>query len=255
MEAKESKTVWEPKIALVTGGNKGIGIEIVRLLAKSGITVFLGARNKDLGEAATRSLAADKLDVRFVQLDVTKTASIEAARDHIVKAAGSLDLLVNNAGILVKTFETGFADQLRETYETNVLGPVAMIEAFLPLLKAATAKPPRIINVSSGLGSLESNGPKRALAWSPTFAVLAYANSKTALNGLSLGMNLYLEHRKHDVVIVSVNPGFTSTDMNGNTGIQTPQFAASVVTKYATGFGDGRELAGGFYDDMGKVSW
>jgi len=253
-KAKESgDKQWVAKIALVTGGNKGIGIEVVRALAKSGMTVFLAARNKALGEAATRSLVADKLDVRFVELDVTKSASIEAARDHVAKTAGRLDLLVNNSGIIVPlNSEKKWADTLRETYEVNVFGLVSVTEAFLPLLDASTAKPARVVNVSSSLGSLAGEGPKRCISFSPTFSSLSYGNSKTALNGLNVAMNMLFERTKHDVILVSVCPGFTATDLNNNTGTQTPEFAAAIVVKYSTGYGDGKELAGGYFDINGK---
>src|SRR5439155_13933784 len=163
------------KIALVTGANKGIGKEIARQLAGLGMTVLVGARDPERGEKAAAELRADGTDVRFLRLDVTDDASVAAAAGAIHSTYGRLDVLVNNAGILIdrgtRPSEVP-AETVRDTYETNVFGVVRTTHALLPLLRRAEAA--RIVNVSSALASLGGRDWGRWL--------LAYNSSKTALN-------------------------------------------------------------------------
>ncbi|MFF0271152.1 SDR family oxidoreductase [Kribbella sp. NPDC004536] len=196
------------EVALVTGGNKGIGHEIVRQLASRGFTVYLGARNPSLGTAAAAELTGD---VRFVQLDVTDADSVAAAAKHIDADSGRLDVLVNNAGI-VSEWGTAVADitaeQVRTAYDVNVFGVVSTINAFVPLLRRSPNA--RIVNMSSGLGSVnllsELDG---RLA---TQGLLAYSSSKAALNALTL---VYASALRADGIKVNAaTPGLVPTDLN-----------------------------------------
>lgn len=203
-------------IALVTGGNKGLGREIVRQLASEGLTVYLGARDQTLGTKAQEELTADGYDVRFVQLDVTDEASVQAAAKSIEADAGRLDVLVNNAGIMVE-WGTAVADvtaeQLREVYDVNVFGVTRVTSAFIPLLRKSEHG--RIVNMSSGLGSLTLLSDQSNPISQRGF--LAYSSSKTALNALTV---LYANALRADGIQVNVaNPGLVPTDLNVRAGV------------------------------------
>jgi NAD(P)-dependent dehydrogenase (short-subunit alcohol dehydrogenase family) len=146
------------QIALVTGANKGIGFEVARRLGMAGMTVLLGARNAGLGRTAAVKLKAEDVDARFVELDVVRPATIEAASALIATEFQRLDVLVNNAGIGdAADGPPSAADMsaVRRVMETNFLGTLAVTQALLPLLRKARAG--RVVNVSSGLGSLTWN--------------------------------------------------------------------------------------------------
>lgn len=202
--------------ALVTGANKGLGRETVRRLAALGWTVWLAARDPERGEEAARSVREDQpgADVRFVALDVTSDDSVAAAYDA-VSAGGGLDVLVNNAGIAggrSGTLETTPADFL-PVYGANVLGPVRVTQAFLPLLIASAR--PRLVMVSSGLGSVAfCNDPERDEYGVPG---MVYQSSKAALYMIA---NSYAKALP-DVRVAAVDPGYTATDLNGNSGHQS----------------------------------
>ena len=178
-------------VALVTGANKGIGLQIAKDLAAHGFTVLVGSRNLEHGETAAKSVGAD---ARALQLDVTNQASIAAAAERIRNELGRLDVLVNNAGIshagkpgrslqeIVKSGRLSVAslDEVRAVFETNVFGVIAVTQAMLPLLREAPAA--RIVNVSSSSGSLTMNSdptnPHRSMFGT-------YSSSKTALNAIT----------------------------------------------------------------------
>ncbi|GLY74899.1 SDR family oxidoreductase [Actinoallomurus iriomotensis] len=189
-------------IALVTGANKGIGKEIARLLAGAGLTVYVGSRDAARGERAVEEIGGD---ARPLVLDVTDAASVAAA----VRQVAALDILVNNAGISGEgaTPEHEDADAFRRVYETNVFGIVTVTNAFLPALRRS--KHPRIVNVSSGTGSLTwSTGPQ--FPHRGTYA--AYRSSKTALNALTV---LYAHSLADDGIKVNaLAPGLRRTDLN-----------------------------------------
>src|SRR5213596_4307077 len=165
------------KIALVTGANKGIGREVARQLAAKGFHVFIGARNRSAGRKAADEIAKKGGKTAFLEIDVSDNNSVAVAAREFVKTSDHLDVLVNNAGIIVDgdhaILEIG-DELLRKTLETNTLGALRVIRAFVPLL--AKSKAPRVINVSSGGGQLTGG----ADGWSP-----AYCISKTALNGVT----------------------------------------------------------------------
>jgi len=203
---------------LITGSNKGLGAETTRRLAALGWTVWMGARNVAAAEATATTIRADlpEADLRPVALDVTDDASVAAAYDVVVAAGTGLDVLVNNAGIADlaagDTLATVPADFLA-TYGVNVLGPVRVTHAFLPLLTASAA--PRLVMVSSGLGTIaHNNNPSRPEHGVPG---MVYQSSKAALDMIA---NQYAKALPA-VRVCSVDPGYTATDLNGHTGYQT----------------------------------
>jgi NAD(P)-dependent dehydrogenase (short-subunit alcohol dehydrogenase family) len=168
-------------VALVTGGNSGIGLDVARQLLHHGVVVWIGARDLEKGQQAARDLGPD---ARTVQLDVTDSASVTAAAERV----GELDILINNAGVNPGGEDiTGTTlDQLRTAYETNVFGLVAVIQSFIPALSRSAH--PRIVNVSSGTGSLTwTSGPNPQFDWERTQGGgIAYRSSKTAVNAVTL---------------------------------------------------------------------
>ncbi|GGN10540.1 SDR family NAD(P)-dependent oxidoreductase [Streptomyces fuscichromogenes] len=231
---------------LITGANKGIGHETARQLIAAGHTVYIGARDAERGRRA-----AEELGARFVLLDVTDDASVEAAAKKI-EADGGLDVLVNNAGIetrtednSVPTARTVTADQIRNTFETNVFGVVRVLHAFLPLLERSAA--PVVVNVSSGLASLTAlSDPDHFAHFYPG---IAYPASKTAVNMLTVQFAKAFPALR----INSVEPGFTRTDLNGNTGTQTVEQGAEIVVRMAQIAPDGP--TGGYFDVNGRLPW
>ncbi|MEU6260515.1 SDR family NAD(P)-dependent oxidoreductase [Streptomyces sp. NPDC047043] len=231
---------------LITGANKGIGHETARQLIAAGHTVYVGARDAERGRRA-----AEVLGARFVLLDVTDDTTVEAAAKTI-EADGGLDVLINNAGIetrgegnSVPTAQTVTADQMRNTFETNVFGVVRVIHAFLPLLQRSAA--PVVVNVSSGLASLTHlSDPDHPAHFYPG---VAYPTSKTAVNMLTVQYAKAFPNMR----INSVEPGFTKTDLNGNTGTQTVEQAAQIIVRMAQVASDGP--TGGFFDVNGPLPW
>ncbi|POM22557.1 Rhamnolipids biosynthesis 3-oxoacyl-[acyl-carrier-protein] reductase [Actinomadura rubteroloni] len=242
------------EIALVTGGNKGIGREIVRRLAEQGIVVYLGARDPERGGRAVAELLAESsgADVRFVQLDVTDPASVATAVTAIGAGAGRLDVLVNNAGIMtewgVRTADVTAA-HLREVYEVNVFGVVTVTAACLPLLRRS--RNPRIVNMSSGLASLTLLSDPSI----PLRKFLAYSSSKAALNALTL---IYADALRADGIKVNaVSPGMVPTDQNAAApfprGDRTPSDGTRVPTLLATIPADGP--TGTFHGPDATIPW
>jgi NAD(P)-dependent dehydrogenase (short-subunit alcohol dehydrogenase family) len=238
------------KVALVTGANKGIGFGIARELAKAGMIVLLGARHSALGEEAATKLRGEKLDVRFVQLDLVRPETIAAAAAGIEAQFGGLDVLVNNAGIADRSDgPPGTADlsAVKRIMETNFLGTLAVTQAMLPLLRKAKAA--RIVNLSSGLGSLEKNSdPDWAFA---AFKLMGYSASKAALNMMTV--QLAYELRDTTIKVNSVSPGFIATDMNDHRGTQTIEEGAAGPVRLALLPPDGP--TGGFFDQAGRYPW
>jgi len=240
----------DTRIALVTGGNKGIGYEIARQLGAAGAVVVLGARDRQRGETAAAALRSGGLDAQWVRLDVTDPATIEAAAKWIEQAHGRLDVLVNNAGVALEWGVEPTAlpvQQLRDTFETNVFGVVAVTNAMLPLLRRAPAA--RIVNMSSSLGSLaRASDPSSDQYWVP---LLAYNASKAALNRITLQYAAAL--RDTSIKVNAACPGFCATDLNGHRGHRTASQGAAIAVHLAT-VPDGGP-SGGFFDDDGPVPW
>ena len=190
------------KIALVTGANKGIGFEVARQLAAKGFRVFVGARNEKAGRAAAQKIGAM---ATFLKIDVSDQESIQEAAKELAKVVDHLDVLVNNAGIIVDGDDAilkATPEQFEETMRTNALGPLMAAEAFQPLLAKSSA--PRIVNVSSSGGQLHDG----ADGWSPIYCI-----SKTALNGVTSQLAAALPK----FAVNSVCPGWVRTDMGGAT--------------------------------------
>jgi NAD(P)-dependent dehydrogenase (short-subunit alcohol dehydrogenase family) len=236
-----------PRTVLITGANKGIGRETARRLAATGWTVWLGARDAELGKAAATDLAADGDDVRFLQLDVTSDTSVEAAVDTVRSESGSLDVLVNNAGIggpRLTPADTTASDFLA-CFGVNLLGPVRVTHAFLPLLR--TSANPNVVMVSSGLGSFAVTAdPDRLEA---TLQGLIYQSSKAALNMVTTQYARAIP----EVRFNAVDPGYTATDLNGHNGFQTVGEGSEAIVRVAGTDADGP--TGGFFDRSGPVAW
>jgi NAD(P)-dependent dehydrogenase (short-subunit alcohol dehydrogenase family) len=227
---------------LITGANKGLGRETARRLLTEGHTVWIGARDRDRGRAA-----AEELGTSFVELDVTDQESVDAAAATIEREHGTLDVLVNNAGIAgerVSVQETT-VEQLRHVYDTNVFGLVRVLQAFTPLL--LRSEDPVVVNVSSGMGSLAvTTDPNRLES---SLIGLAYPSSKSAVNMLtSQYAKAYPQMR-----INAVDPGYTSTDLNGHRGTQTVEDGAEAIVRAALLGPDAP--TGGFFDAVGTVPW
>ncbi|MBJ6145960.1 SDR family oxidoreductase [Hymenobacter sp. BT559] len=212
------------KIALVTGGNKGIGLEIVRGLLRAGCRVYLGARDAANGQQAVAALAAEG-DVVAIDLDLNNQATLDAAAAWLQREVGHLDILVNNAGINVAgdgEASTVAVSSVEQAMKTNFLGTLAVTQTLLPLVKQAAAG--RIVNVSSPLGSL-------TLVGQHDWGLLGYSASKAALNMLTV--KLAYELRDTAIKVNSANPGYTATDLNGFAGTDTPEQGAAEAIRLA----------------------
>ncbi len=219
------------KIALVTGGNKGIGFEISRNLSRAGCTVLLGARNAERGRQAVRRLEeAGTGDVQFIEIDVTRQDTIRGAAQMIESRFGRLDILINNAGINRRGDGLPGAadpDVVQEIFGTNFFGALRVAQAMLPLLHKSAAG--RIVNISSGLGSLTFNSDP---SWSGyNTKLIGYNASKAALNMLTV--QLAYELRSTRIKVNSANPGYTKTDLNDNMGTQPVEVGAIEATRLA----------------------
>ena len=237
------------RVAVVTGANKGIGLEIARQLAKQGIRVYLGARDETRGRQAAEKLRAEGLDAQPLRLDVTDTGSVTAAAATLERDAGRLDILVNNAGIAIDDGRPSRVseDALRRTYETNVFGVVRTTQAFLPLLRRSDAG--RIVNLSSGLGSLTKNSdPKWEYA---SVKFLAYNSSKSAVNAITVQFAWELRDTK--IKVNAADPGYVATDMNQNQGVRSVEQGAATPVRLATLPADGP--TGGYFNDDGPIPW
>jgi NAD(P)-dependent dehydrogenase (short-subunit alcohol dehydrogenase family) len=238
------------RIALVTGANKGIGFEVSRQLGKAGMTVMLGARDAKLGQEAAAKLKAEDLDVRFVELDLVKPSTIEAAAKLIATNYQRLEVLVNNAGINVPGDGLSSAvdlDVVRRVMDTNFFGTLAVTQAVLPLLRKSTAA--RIVNVSSGLGSLTWNADPN---WEyASIKLLGYNASKAAMNMFTV--HLAYELRGTGIKVNSSDPGYTATDLNGFRGHQTVEEGAAETVRLALLPPEGP--TGGFFATDGSDPW
>jgi NAD(P)-dependent dehydrogenase (short-subunit alcohol dehydrogenase family) len=234
--------------ALVTGANKGLGLETARRLGALGWTVYVGARDAGRGREAVAKLAAEGADARLVALDVTDDASVAAAVAEVAESTGGrLDVLVNNAGI------TGAAREPLDTvptdfiavYGVNLLGPVRVTQACLPLLRRAEL--PRVVMVSSGMGSLTvTTDPDRIESG---FVSLVYPSSKAALNMVTTMYAKALPGWK----VNAADPGYTATDLNAHRGHLPVEQGAEPIVSLATLGPDGP--TGGFFGQDGRVPW
>ncbi|MBO1337274.1 SDR family NAD(P)-dependent oxidoreductase [Streptomyces sp. VRA16 Mangrove soil] len=232
---------------LITGANKGLGRETARRLVEAGHTVYIGSRDAERGRRTAQELGA-----RHVVIDVTDDESVAAAARTVEADGGVLDVLVNNAGVEGRTADNGIVapadetvDTLRPLFETNVFGTLRVTHAFLPLLNRSAA--PVIVNVASGLASMALiTDPAAPASFYPG---IAYPASKTAVNMLTV------QYAKAfpNIRVNSVEPGFTKTDLNGNSGTQTVEEGAEIIVRMAQVGPEGP--TGGFFDASGPVPW
>jgi NAD(P)-dependent dehydrogenase (short-subunit alcohol dehydrogenase family) len=259
IEQTKEITVHDKPVALVTGANQGIGLQIARDLVAHGFIVLVGSRNLERGEAAAKEVGTD---ARALQLDVTDQASIAAAAKRVRDELGRLDVLVNNAAISNTRLRPGESveeysrstrssnvslDEVRAVWETNVFGVLAVTQAMLPLLREAPAA--RIVNVSSGVGSLTRNADP-AFPWRSIFGPV-YPASKTALNAITLAMAIELEST--GIKVNAACPGFTKTNLNNYAGTQTVEEGAREPVRLALLGPDGP--TGTFSNTAGPVPW
>ena len=230
----------EKRIALITGANKGIGFEVARQLARKDFHVFLGARDEKAGRAAEEKLRQDGA-VTFLKLDVADEKSIKHAAEEFSRQVNHLDVLINNAGILLdedKDILKISVDTFEKTLRTNTLGPLLVSQAFVPLLTKSDA--PRIVNVSSTGGQLTDG----ADGWAPGYCI-----SKTALNGVTSQLAAALPN----FAVNSVCPGWVRTDMGGSNATRSVLEGASGVTWLAADAPHNQ--TGKFWQDRKIIPW
>lgn len=236
----------DKRVALVTGANRGMGLEIVRQLSRLGLIAVLAARDLEKGKVAAATLAAEELDVPIVALDVTDADSIRAAVAEVRGLFGRIDVLVNNAAILKEGLlpeDTSVldvsGDLVNLTFLTNTVGPLRMIQATVPGMRERGYG--RIVNLSSGAGQLAEMGS----------GFPAYRLSKSALNALT--RITAAELGAHEIKINSVCPGWVRTDMGGLHATRTVEHGAETAVWLATLPEDGP--TGGFFRDMKPIPW
>jgi NAD(P)-dependent dehydrogenase (short-subunit alcohol dehydrogenase family) len=232
----------EIKTAFITGANRGIGLEVARELLTKGFHVFMGIRNTEKANKILAEIGELSRNVDIITIDVNDEKSIQQAVEIVASMTDKLDVLINNAGILLaaeKPIQEITADQLLQSIQTNTLGPMLIIQAFLPLL--IKASPARIINVSSGAGALSAMGH-----WAP-----AYSISKTALNALTKQFAGAL--REHHIAVNCVCPGWVRTDMGGSIAPRSLEEGADSIVWLATEAPE--SLTGRFIHDRAETSW
>ena len=235
------------KTAVVTGANRGLGLETCRQLAQLGLTVILTSRNRAKGQAAVGELREKGPDVTFYPLDVTDARSIRQLGEFIANEYGRIDVLVNNAGVFLdpiggsdpsaSSVLRADIDTLRTSMETNLYGPLRLCQALIPLMQGSG----RVVNVSSGMGQLsEMNG-----------GCPGYRFSKTALNALT--RTLADELQNTQIKVNSVCPGWVRTDMGGPDATRSVEEGAATIVWLATLAADGP--SGGFFRDKEPIPW
>lgn len=235
------------RTALITGGNRGIGLEIARQLARAGLMVVIGTRDAAAGEAAQKSLGSEGLDAAIVELDVTYAASVDAALAQVDRVFGRLDVLVNNAGILMnaasgapeRSVSHVSMDVVKATFETNTFGALRMMQAAIPRMQSTGYG--RIVNVSSELAQLSQMGGGR----------VAYRLSKVALNALT--RTAAAELVEAGIKVNAMAPGWVQTAMGGPDAIRSPEQGADTAVWLATLGEDGP--TGGFFMDRKPIAW
>jgi NAD(P)-dependent dehydrogenase (short-subunit alcohol dehydrogenase family) len=232
--------IEEQKVALITGANRSIGLQVAKELSKEGFIVLVGSRKLENAKEAVTEIGQNAYPVA---LDVTDSLSISQAADYVTATFGRLDLLINNAALghagapgksLEEIFEAGKAvsaslEEVRTVWETNVFGVLAVTQAFLPLLRKASAA--RIVNVSSGMGSLTLNSDPGFPFRSGFGAV--YAASKTALNAITLALSIDLEST--NIKLEAASPGYTATAMNNFQGTDSIEVGSRNIVRAALG--------------------
>lgn len=242
------------RIALVSGANRGLGFEISRQLAAQGYTVIMGSRDIAQGEAAAETLRGSGAELHVVQIDVTDPATIAAAVDMIAERFGVLDVLVNNAGVLLEPWGTlpseTTSEQMRATFEVNYFGLFEMTRACLPLMQNSSAG--RIVNMSSDMASLGTIDDPNSVVyavWAP-----AYQASKSAVNALTVLFAKQLKDTR--IKVNSASPGWARTSMGGDEAPLSAAEGADTAVWLATLPEDGP--SGAFFSSSrsrGAIEW
>ncbi|MGA7955158.1 MAG: SDR family oxidoreductase [Gloeobacterales cyanobacterium] len=231
------------KIAVVTGANRGMGFEVSRQLAKIGMQVILTSRDSEQGQNAAERLRKEGFGVVHCPLDVTNPESIASLSQFIREKFARLDVLINNAGLMIDAPAISVFDAkvntLRKTMETNVYGPLQLIQALVPLMKEHNYG--RIVNVSSGMGQLTDMSG----------GYPAYRISKTSLNALT---RIFADELKGTHILInSMCPGWVKTDMGGPEAPRTPEQGVDTMVWLATLPDDGP--TGAFFRDREPIPW
>jgi NAD(P)-dependent dehydrogenase (short-subunit alcohol dehydrogenase family) len=245
--------VADAGIAVVTGATRGLGKETARQLGRLGLRVFLGARDPDRGARAAAELREIGCAAHALPMDVTVPHSVAAAAETVRARHGRLDVLINNAGLIVEAPATGTdAAVLRAVYETNVFGAAEVTCRFLPLLIESPAA--RIVNVASTTASLELTAAGTDFGGDAAVRA-AYSSSKAALNMLTvqLAAELAADPATRHIKVNSAAPGYSATALNGYQGTRTVEQGARVIVALATLPDDGP--TGGFFRDSGPLPW
>jgi len=239
----------EKKIAFVTGGNRGIGLETARQLGKMGITVVIGSRDPRKGEKTVAALRSEGITVESIGCDVTKPQDHRAAHDYFERKYGKLDILINNAGIRIdpSSAADGSLQTVRETFEANFFAPIALTQALLPLVRKSAAG--RIVNLSSILASQTL----QATPGSPIYDAknLAYDASKTAINAFTI--HLAYELRGTPIKVNAAHPGWVKTEMGGPNATMEITEGGKTSVQLATLPADGP--TGGFFHLGERLPW
>jgi len=243
----------QQKVAFITGGNKGLGLETARQLGRLGIAVVLGSRDLEKGTAAARQLKSEGVSAEAVRLDVTNPADYRAVYDFLDKHYGRLDILVNNAGVSLENFlggnktSTTSAEVLHDTFDTNFFGVIQITQTLLPLLRKSPAG--RIVNLSSILGSLTLH----ATPGSPIYdaKAFAYDASKAALNSFTVHLAHELKDTK--IKVNSAHPGWVKTDMGTDAAPMEIPDGAKTSVRLATLPDDGP--TGGYFHMNDALPW
>ena len=241
------------KIALITGANRGLGLEAARQLAALGYTVILGARDKAKGEAAAAQLRASGLDAHAVQLEVSDEQSVQNAAREVEERFGRLDVFINNAGISPEYAAGQLSPSqvspatIRRVYDTNFFGALSVLQAFVPLLEKSEA--PRVVNVASEIGSLSNISNPDWFAYSVN--TLAYSSSKAALNVLTVAFSKEFSDAKWK--INSACPGWVKTELGTPDAPGEVEDGARIYVRLATLPPDGP--TGGFFNESGPIAW
>ena len=235
---------------LITGANKGIGLETARQLAKAGYHIFLGSRDKGNGDKAVKQLKAEGFtDVELLLIDVTSETSVQQAHDELAQRIDQLDVLINNAGIpgaFPQVPSNADNEVLHQVFEVNFFGVIRTVRIFIDLLKKA--ENPRIVNVTSDLGSLTLHNDPNWQYYH--FKSAGYGPSKTALNAYTVALAFEL---KDQVKVNMINPGYTSTEFNNHQGPKKVEDGAAPIVEYAMLDKDGP--TGKYISDDGETPW
>ena len=236
----------ERRVALVSGANRGIGLEVVRQLAKLGMTAVLGSRDRKKGAAAEAKLVSEGIEAPLVALDVTDAKSVASAVAHVQARFGRIDVLVNNAGIALDGSRSPVSSVLEvspevvaRTLDANTLGPLRLVQAVVPLMQAQGYG--RIVNVSSGLGQISAMDG----SWP------GYRMSKAALNALT--RIVAAEVGSPNIKVNCMSPGWVRTDMGGQSAPRSVAEGADTIVWLATLPDDGP--SGLFFEDRKPIAW